>query len=383
MSGAYLAVVCRPLGSVAKFLVRATVRFSSPQSDEPAPEGPRLTSVEGRWKPGRLTVAVLASACVHGAVVAALLLRPATSALEGGATGNAVALVAGEADGETGDREDTTAAADKGSASAFEIYEADLIASDAIASPDTTVTDTTAEPAPTELEANLEAEAEPEPLADADVKPLEEPLVEPATEPQKQPEPVPAGETVARAPTPPPTPTPTPTAKPARAASLEEPQSAQPKAAAQPSPPAAAGDPTTAKTSEGETDTAALAAPAGGAPGSGEGAGTGSGDGSGDGTALASAKADYTARLLAWLARHKNYPREARRQGVEGTAMLYLLVDGDGSVVTYRLQESSRSDLLDTAVLAMVDRAQPLPRPPKALEQEELALVIPVQFFLD
>jgi len=92
--------------------------------------------------------------------------------------------------------------------------------------------------------------------------------------------------------------------------------------------------------------------------------------------------ADYLARLQAWLERHKEYPRGAQRRRQEGAALLYFVMDRDGRVIQYRLQRSSGHDALDQAVIAMIERAQPLPKIPKDMGRNRLELVVPVQFFL-
>ena len=57
-------------------------------------------------------------------------------------------------------------------------------------------------------------------------------------------------------------------------------------------------------------------------------------------------------------------------------------MDREGRVITHRLQESSGHRLLDREVEEMIKRAQPLPRMPDDMEQAQLELVVPVQFFL-
>lgn len=92
--------------------------------------------------------------------------------------------------------------------------------------------------------------------------------------------------------------------------------------------------------------------------------------------------ADFMAQLQAWLEKHKEYPRRARMRRQEGTALLYFEMDRDGKVLRHRLQRSSGHDLLDREVLAMIERAQPLPKLPETMGEPRLELVVPVQFFL-
>jgi len=91
---------------------------------------------------------------------------------------------------------------------------------------------------------------------------------------------------------------------------------------------------------------------------------------------------DYMAILQAWLEKHKEYPRNARLRRMEGTTLLYFVMDRDGKVLDFRIQKSSGFDLLDHEVEAMIQRAQPLPQMPDSMSQARLELVVPVQFLL-
>ena len=92
--------------------------------------------------------------------------------------------------------------------------------------------------------------------------------------------------------------------------------------------------------------------------------------------------ADYAAQLQAWLERHKEYPRRARQRRQEGVALLYFAIDRSGRVLRAQLQQTTGHNLLDREVLAMVQRAQPLPPMPDSMTQQQLELIIPVEFFL-
>ena len=97
---------------------------------------------------------------------------------------------------------------------------------------------------------------------------------------------------------------------------------------------------------------------------------------------MAGAEADYAAVLLAWLERHKEYPRAAQQRRQQGVVLLYIVIDRDGRVIDSRIQKSSGQQLLDQAALAMLERAQPLPPIPDDMNKERLKFVVPVQFFL-
>lgn len=120
---------------------------------------------------------------------------------------------------------------------------------------------------------------------------------------------------------------------------------------------------------------------AGGRSGTKDRADTGSGDARAGG-GLPGEKADYMALLQAWLERHKEYPRRAQLRRQQGTAMLYFVMDRDGKVLEYQLRQSSGYQLLDREVVAMIERAQPLPEMPEGMRLARLKLVVPVQFQL-
>ena len=94
------------------------------------------------------------------------------------------------------------------------------------------------------------------------------------------------------------------------------------------------------------------------------------------------AKADYGAILLAWLERHKDYPRVAQKRRQQGVVLLYIVLDRGGRVIEAHIQESSGYRLLDDAALAMLKRAQPLPPIPDDIQEERFRFVVPVQFFM-
>lgn len=107
---------------------------------------------------------------------------------------------------------------------------------------------------------------------------------------------------------------------------------------------------------------------------------TGSGSRSGGGAP--GARIDYLTRIQAWLERHKRYPRHARLLRQEGTAVLHFVMDREGRLEDYRIRRSSGHELLDSAVRAMIERAQPLPKMPASLPQPRLEIVVPVEFLL-
>jgi protein TonB len=94
----------------------------------------------------------------------------------------------------------------------------------------------------------------------------------------------------------------------------------------------------------------------------------------------AAAVASWQRSLIAHLERHKRYPPQARP--AQGVTTLAFSIDRAGHVVSSRIAHTSGSTLLDRETLAMIKRAQPLPRPPSEMSGEQFSFTVPVRFLL-
>ena len=88
----------------------------------------------------------------------------------------------------------------------------------------------------------------------------------------------------------------------------------------------------------------------------------------------------WESALVAHIERFKRYPAEARAHDEHGVARVAFTIDRDGWVRASRIVQSSGSPALDAETLAMLSRAQPMPRPPAQLSNSELSFVVPVRF---
>jgi periplasmic protein TonB len=88
----------------------------------------------------------------------------------------------------------------------------------------------------------------------------------------------------------------------------------------------------------------------------------------------------WESALVAHIERFKRYPPEARAHDERGVARIAFTIDHEGRVVTSRVVQSSGHPELDAESLAMLSRAQPMPRPPAKLADSELSFVVPVRF---
>ncbi len=84
--------------------------------------------------------------------------------------------------------------------------------------------------------------------------------------------------------------------------------------------------------------------------------------------------------LAAHIERFKRYPVEARINGEQGIVEVFFRIDHEGHVLTSRIVRSSGSTVLDQETLAMLERAQPMPRPPDNIADSQLSFVVPVRF---
>ena len=88
----------------------------------------------------------------------------------------------------------------------------------------------------------------------------------------------------------------------------------------------------------------------------------------------------WESTLVAHIERFKRYPAEARAHDERGTAQVAFTIDREGWVRASHIVQSSGSPTLDAETLAMLDRAQPMPRPPTQIPNSELSFVVPVRF---
>jgi len=99
------------------------------------------------------------------------------------------------------------------------------------------------------------------------------------------------------------------------------------------------------------------------------------------GNAAASrAMPEYRALIAAHLQRHKQYPAAARSGGQQGTVVVSFTIDRNGRVVSRNLARSSGSSILDTEVMAMIARANPMPPFPSAVTESQMAFSVPIRF---
>jgi len=94
------------------------------------------------------------------------------------------------------------------------------------------------------------------------------------------------------------------------------------------------------------------------------------------------ATARYEQLLVAWLEKHKKYPRRAKRLRIEGEGRLRILIDRTGRTLQVTLEERTGNRLLDKATLEMARRADPFPPIPENDPRRQMEFIVPVAFVL-
>jgi colicin import membrane protein len=77
----------------------------------------------------------------------------------------------------------------------------------------------------------------------------------------------------------------------------------------------------------------------------------------------------YQTLVFGMLELKKEFPEDAKRRGVFGTAQIYFELNDDGSVKSEKLLKSSGDAALDVESLALVQRAAPFPKPPAGAQK--------------
>ncbi len=94
------------------------------------------------------------------------------------------------------------------------------------------------------------------------------------------------------------------------------------------------------------------------------------------------ALARYEELIVAWLEKHKKYPRRARRLRIEGEGLLRIIIDRGGRLQAVDLARRTGNRLLDKAAVEMARRAAPFPPLPADDPSDQREFVVPVAFVL-
>lgn len=87
-------------------------------------------------------------------------------------------------------------------------------------------------------------------------------------------------------------------------------------------------------------------------------------------------RASWESELAAHIRRYATYAANGSRES--GTVRVGVSIDRNGRLLSRRLAGSSGSPVLDSAAMAVIERAQPYPRFPPGMSQAQIALTIPL-----
>lgn len=97
---------------------------------------------------------------------------------------------------------------------------------------------------------------------------------------------------------------------------------------------------------------------------------------------VSTAEPTWRGLLLGRLEQFKRYPALAQARRQQGVVYLRFVMDRDGKVVSSRIDRSAGYPLLDEETQALLERAQPLPKPPPEIGGDTIELVVPIEYFL-
>lgn len=88
----------------------------------------------------------------------------------------------------------------------------------------------------------------------------------------------------------------------------------------------------------------------------------------------------YKQQLVLWLEKHKAYPKGAREDKLSGYALMRIRLNNKGNILSRSLASSTGKEILDQAILDMIDRSNPMPAfPPDYPDVEVDEFIIPAQ----
>ncbi|OTA18883.1 hypothetical protein Xbed_02869 [Xenorhabdus beddingii] len=99
--------------------------------------------------------------------------------------------------------------------------------------------------------------------------------------------------------------------------------------------------------------------------------------------AIADAKAIWQAEVSGHLNRYKKYPEDAQRRKRTGRPVVKFTVNQSGTLIDSELARRSGTNSLDREARMVLERAQPLPKPPDViLTHGRVTVELPIDFYL-
>ncbi|MCX7205612.1 MAG: TonB family protein [Proteobacteria bacterium] len=99
-----------------------------------------------------------------------------------------------------------------------------------------------------------------------------------------------------------------------------------------------------------------------------------------DSPSNSAASLNWQSQVLSHLGKYRRYPGDARLRKQAGAAWIKLTITAEGKVLNKQLIASSGALILDREALQILERAQPLPLPPKLIP---IVITLPVRFDIE
>ena len=90
---------------------------------------------------------------------------------------------------------------------------------------------------------------------------------------------------------------------------------------------------------------------------------------------------NYGALLTQHISAFKKYPRIAQRRAWEGNILLEITLTKNSKILDIRIVNESKFNILNKEAVAMIERAQPLPKP-NNIQSDTFKVLVPVAFKL-
>ncbi len=82
------------------------------------------------------------------------------------------------------------------------------------------------------------------------------------------------------------------------------------------------------------------------------------------------------------VAKKQVYPRSALRREIEGSAKVKVTVDHSGKIASFEILQPTGHQVLDREIPRLMERIDPLPKPPADASDEQLTFIIPLAWVL-
>lgn len=90
----------------------------------------------------------------------------------------------------------------------------------------------------------------------------------------------------------------------------------------------------------------------------------------------------YYKNLNSLMSTRRDYPRSARRLGLEGTVLVEMVIDHRGQILSVKLVQSSGHQVLDQAAIAQVHKIGKVPSIPNQIKRNSMTFRIPFEYRL-